>query len=226
MSDRASKSDVITANREIMSFALSSSLAADNDGNGRLMTPLDGALSGCHLTWDHNDPGDRLFFCVVTREGVALSHGHETPDGAHVAALARVSAKPRDVAKATAATSQPSQPHAAPQAHPQPTSEWAMRCALAKAGWGALQWSATDAPEGTLRACLEGDHILTARARDSNPSLMVEVAPPWSGGSSVHCTTPAAALSVVIQWERQHSERARASAEAADILRAMLGGDA
>jgi hypothetical protein len=96
MSDRASKSDVITANRAIMSFALSSGLDADNDGSGRLMTPLDGALSGCHLTWGHNDPGDRLFFCVVTREGVALSHGHETPDGAHVAALARVSAKPRD----------------------------------------------------------------------------------------------------------------------------------
>lgn len=96
MSDRASKAAVDAANQAIISFAAAEGLDTDDDCNGKLMAPLGGPLRGCWLAWGHNDPTPRLFFCVVTQQGSTLSHGHATPDRAHVAALARVRGKPCD----------------------------------------------------------------------------------------------------------------------------------
>jgi hypothetical protein len=128
MSDRASKAAQDAANQAIISFAAALCVETDDDCNGKLMVPLDGALRGCRLTWGHNDPSARLFFCVVTQEGSALSHGHETPEAAVAAAGERVRPKPRDVPAVAAKPAAECAPLPIPQRSTGRAQAWVYIC--------------------------------------------------------------------------------------------------
>lgn len=94
--------------------------------------------------------------------------------------------------------------------------------ALSATVWGALPWSGEDASRRALRVELDGGYSLVARMHAWGVDVALHGGPEDNGP----VRSPAEALRVIEQLERKHAQRAAAARDAADGLRAMIGGGA